>query len=264
MANSSEDKRAPRPPLPSPSGAECAAIAEAKSRVANRRPRFTTALRTDAKGKAELGPEYSDHAGWALRLTDLFGTRGEAFPATQLNHILGAVQNSEGGFDRTKANALLAAVEGARPADELQAMLALQMAVAHELTMQAFRRLHRVDQIPQYDSAGNMAVKLMRAFAGHLELLAKLQNGGRQTVRVEHVHVHPGGQAVVGNVTTGGGVRNEIGSQPHAPEALPAATRQLAVEPSAAVPCQDAGREPVPVSSGEGESAMSDARRREG
>ena len=34
-----------------------------------------------------------------------------------------------------------------------------------------------------------------------VEALAKLRRGGEQTVRVEHVHVYPGGQAVVGNVT---------------------------------------------------------------
>lgn len=37
--------------------------------------------------------------------------------------------------------------------------------------------------------------KLLKVFAGHLELLAKLKRGGEQTVRVEHVHVHAGGQA---------------------------------------------------------------------
>lgn len=37
------------------------------------------------------------------------------------------------------------------------------------------------------------------------EALAKLRNGNQQTVKVEHVHVHQGGQAIVGNVTQGGG-----------------------------------------------------------
>jgi hypothetical protein len=47
------------------------------------------------------------------------------------------------------------------------------------------------------------------------EALANLRRGGKQTV--EHVHVHPGGQAIVGSVTTGG-EREQIGNerQPHA------------------------------------------------
>jgi hypothetical protein len=35
------------------------------------------------------------------------------------------------------------------------------------------------------------------------EVLRRLRNGGSQFVRVEHVHVHEGGQAVIGNVRNG-------------------------------------------------------------
>jgi integrase len=62
------------------------------------------------------------------------------------------------------------------------------------------------------------------------ESLAKLQRGGEQIVKV--VHVHPGGQAIVGNVVSGdsggantpggGGVIHENGNQPHAKADLPA------------------------------------------
>ena len=49
-----------------------------------------------------------------------------------------------------------------------------------------------------------------------IEALAKLKRGGEQTVRVEHVHVYPGGQAIVGAVSNrkveGGGV-DENGNQ---------------------------------------------------
>ena len=40
----------------------------------------------------------------------------------------------------------------------------------------------------------------MRAYATQVEVLRRLRNGGRQVVRVEHVHVSDGGQAVIGNV----------------------------------------------------------------
>jgi hypothetical protein len=40
----------------------------------------------------------------------------------------------------------------------------------------------------------------MRAYATQVEVLRRLRNGGQQFVRVEHVHIHDGGQAVVGNV----------------------------------------------------------------
>jgi hypothetical protein len=44
------------------------------------------------------------------------------------------------------------------------------------------------------------AARLMRAYATQVEVLRRLRNGGQQFVRVEHVHVNKGGQAVIGNV----------------------------------------------------------------
>jgi len=40
--------------------------------------------------------------------------------------------------------------------------------------------------------------KLLRAFAAQVEALRRLKHGGSQFVRVEHVHVGDGGQAVIG------------------------------------------------------------------
>ena len=39
-----------------------------------------------------------------------------------------------------------------------------------------------------------------RAYATQVEALRRLRNGGSQFVRVEHVHLNEGGQAVIGNV----------------------------------------------------------------
>ena len=57
---------------------------------------------------------------------------------------------------------------------------------------------------------------------------------------MEHVHVHAGGQAVVGTVeTTGGGDRGKSEDQPHA--------KQIAYAPQPPMWCEDKEREPVPV-----------------
>jgi hypothetical protein len=45
----------------------------------------------------------------------------------------------------------------------------------------------------------------MRTFTNQVETLKRYRSGAQQTVKVEHVHVHEGGQAIVGNVETGGG-----------------------------------------------------------
>ena len=43
--------------------------------------------------------------------------------------------------------------------------------------------------------------KLTRTFTTQMEVLKRYRSKGDQKVIVEHVHVHDGGQAVVGNVT---------------------------------------------------------------
>jgi hypothetical protein len=60
---------------------------------------------------------------------------------------------------------------------------------------------------------------------------------GQQKVTVEHVHVHDGGQAIVGNVQAGGGVASKPEGQPHAIAYAPGQIMQeraLAGEPEPA------------------------------
>jgi hypothetical protein len=95
------------------------------------------------------------------------------------------------------------------------------------------------------------ANKLSRTFATLLE--ARRRGKGQQKVTVEHVHVHAGGQAVVGTVETpGGGDTRKPEDQPHA--------KQIAHAPGVTMPSADTPREPVPVT-GDAQRSMSDARR---
>ena len=78
------------------------------------------------------------------------------------------------------------------------------MAAVHNATMTFARRLAHVDNIPQQDSAERAFNKLARTFAAQVEALKRYRTGGEQIVRVEHVTVNEGGQAIVGNVSHGG------------------------------------------------------------
>src|SRR6516225_2958563 len=93
------------------------------------------------------------------------------------------------------------------------------MATTHALTMKIAHRLATVDTIPQNDSASVTLTRLQRTFTTQVEVLANLRRGGKQKMTVEHVHVHPGARAIVGNVMhTGRGVKDERGEQPHGTE----------------------------------------------
>ena len=97
----------------------------------------------------------------------------------------------------------------------------------------------RSKEIPQQDSNGLALHRLSRTFTSQIDALAKLRRGGEQKVTVEHVHVHAGGQAIVGAVETGGGVATAIERQPHA--------KALFHAPVPPLRGQDEEREPMPV-----------------
>jgi hypothetical protein len=52
-----------------------------------------------------------------------------------------------------------------------------------------------------------MLNKLARTFSSQVEALKKYRSTGEQNIRLQHVNVSEGGQAIVGNVQTGGGGR---------------------------------------------------------
>src|SRR4029079_13027160 len=99
----------------------------------------------------------------------------------------------------------LSVLAGIAPRDRVEVMLGAQMAVVHLAAMTFTRRLAHVENIPQQDSSQNALNKLMRTFTNQMETLKRYRSGAQQTMKVEHVHVHEGGQAIVGNVETGGG-----------------------------------------------------------
>jgi hypothetical protein len=47
---------------------------------------------------------------------------------------------------------------------------------------------------------GSAAARLLRAYSVQVEVFQRLRHGSQQLVRVEHVHINDGGQAIIGNV----------------------------------------------------------------
>ena len=108
-------------------------------------------------------------------------------------------------MDEAKLNFVLAVVKGAKPRDELEAMLATQMVAVHFATMTLARRLAQVggapDNAPERDSVSSAFNKCARTFASQLEALKRHRAGDEQKVTMQHVSVNEGGQAIVGNVS---------------------------------------------------------------
>ena len=83
-------------------------------------------------------------------------------------------------------------------------MLAAQMAAVHICALDASRRYLGASSLDSRDSAERALTKLTRTFTTQMEALKRHRAKAQQTVRVERVNVERGGQAIVGDVSTGG------------------------------------------------------------
>ena len=139
--------------------------------------------------------DHPDQSAGIAQLTAL----GLSDPALCNRIILDLVGLAANGNDLSEAelNRMLAVVRGIGPTDTVEALLAVQMAAVHDASMRAAQRLKKAETIDQQDSASSMANKLMRTFTMQMEALKRHRSCGEQNVIVKHVHVYPGGQAVV-------------------------------------------------------------------
>ena len=109
------------------------------------------------------------------------------------------------GFRKLPLTLLSLLIEAAAPRNEVEGALAVQMACTHVAAMSVLARFRGGGGSEQRVAAlATAAARLLRAYSVQVETLRRLRHGGDQYVRVEHVHVNDGGQAIVGNVKTAG------------------------------------------------------------
>ena len=98
-----------------------------------------------------------------------------------------------------------AAIHSLGARDGLEALLAVQMVGVHTMAMKFLARVALEDQTDHGREVNvNRANRLLRTFTAQMEALKKYRSKGEQHYTVEHVHVHSGGQAVVGTVMATG------------------------------------------------------------
>lgn len=114
------------------------------------------------------------------------------------------------------ANYIAQATASMSPNDEIEGQLVSQLVVLHEQAMNWLGRALRTERVDFANTYLNGASKLLTRHHETLASLLKYRRGGEQRVHVEHVHVHDGGRAIVGNVGTGGGLNQKNEEGPHA------------------------------------------------
>jgi hypothetical protein len=145
-------------------------------------------------------PDHPDEEVGISLLMEAIGTTDPDFALGFLGQLadLGDDKNQE-----CRLNFMLSVVKGIKPRDQIEAMMAAQMAATHAAAMKSFRDLADAQYLEHRDSAERTVNKLMRTFATLVEALKRHRAGGDQTVTVQQLNVSEGGQAIVGNVTQG-------------------------------------------------------------
>src|SRR4051794_258938 len=200
----------------------------------------------------------SEEAG---QLSFLGGSASDAFNTILANQVTNALWLARADEDerQKRMSAAVAGLAGIAPRDELEGMLGAQLIAAPSAAMECYRRA----MLPEQPFEGRKesltpANKLSRTYATLLESLNRHRGKGQQKVTVEHVHVHEGGQAIVGAVEAGGGVLSGKQRQPHEPDQQ----RALSSAPSTPVWGEEPGGAGLPSALREGQAPVLEARRR--
>jgi hypothetical protein len=173
----------------------------------SRRPRRSAPVRIRIKGiqgsvVAFASPGPADQI-WRKQLKAALGTASDAFVDMALHHLQRAARMPSEGPSNVAINGALAIIAAFAPQNEAEAALALQAACTHMVAMVMMARIgggHGTDR--RLPALASVTAKLVRAYCTTLETHRRLRSGGDQNIRVEHVHVHEGGQAIVGAVSS--------------------------------------------------------------
>jgi hypothetical protein len=212
--------------------------------------------RTTGNKKKPISVNASDPDSHSGKLKCVGGSQSDHWNNIIVNQAVKSLwlKHSDDETADSQRKATVSGLVGIGPTDEIEGMIAAQLLAAHNASMECYRRAMLGEQTFEGHRENlNQANKLSRSFAILLDALNRHRGKGQQKVTVEHVHVHAGGQAVVGVVEqAGGGDRSKSQDQAHA--------RQITHAPQPAVWSEDKERQSVPVS-GDAERPVPNARR---
>jgi hypothetical protein len=150
--------------------------------------------------QVQIGPDHPHYPTGMVMFYEALGTKDEALVSGLLGQLASVAKGSE-----REMNFMLSMVQGLEPKDPLEAMLATQMAAVQTLTMRHAIQLANSNTYKGQEHAERVLNKLARTFLSQMETLKRYRTGGEQKVTVQHVSVNDNAQAIVGNVSTGGG-----------------------------------------------------------
>ena len=133
-------------------------------------------------------------------------TDDEELQRKRLFDVINAMPHEDRGslYQSRTNNDIITTVISLEPQDDAERMLIYQMIPCHRRAMEALQKAGKGDlPFAIEEEYLKRAERLIALYTKQLAALGKYRSKGQQKVTVEHVQVHSGGQAIVGNVNAG-------------------------------------------------------------
>jgi hypothetical protein len=154
-------------------------------------------IKVDKMGRS-ISVDHPNYVTAYKLLAEALGSTSKDFVDGLVCQLAEATRLSE-----NEVNFALSVISKSKPIDQIEAMLAAQMAITHMASMKLAGRLASAETLPQADSAERAFNKLTRTYTDQMQALKRYRTGGEQKVTVQHVSVNDYAQAVIGNVVPG-------------------------------------------------------------
>ena len=179
-------------------------------KAANPAPRLKV---SEDGGTTRLSPDHPETKPGMILLMEALGSMDQDFVDGFLGQLASAVAR-DGEVHERLLNFMLAVIKGIKPKDQVEAMLAAQMAAVHMAAMKFAHSLANAMTIKEDDCAERALNKLVRTFTTLTEALKHWRTTGEQKALVQHVAGTEDAQSVVAKTSSKAIPDKASGSQP--------------------------------------------------
>lgn len=148
----------------------------------------------------EVLPSAAAEESWLTSMTGVKDDKASLLLYEQIMQVCLASAEDR-GLAHGSISALL---QELAPASALEGLLVSQMLACHMSGMEQLRKAVQSSSPEKADRHLRHAQQLQKLFLSQVDGLERLRGRRHQQVRVEHVHIHDGGQAIVGTVHSSG------------------------------------------------------------
>ena len=156
------------------------------------------------KANLEISPEPDSPLTKLIQQTGIKGIVPDVVKAI-MSPLINLIANQDGNDTGSALNKSITLIAASDPKNQLELMLATQLAMTHITLGKSARLLDQnYKDVQTINSLGNLYTKLSRLGIDQINTLERMKGKGQQRIIVEKINIEAGGQAAIG-VYEGGG-----------------------------------------------------------